>query len=133
MIEVHATTPRLDAALQRLNIKNAMAIRVDNLVLFSGLTGVDLDTGMVVEGDIADQARHALGVFEEILEDIGMTLDHVVKVTCQLRHVEDDFAAWNDVFLDVFDAPYPCRTTTGAPLVVGDIEVEIMAALEPRR
>ena len=118
--------------MARYGIKNSTAIRVDNLIMFSGLTGLDLETGQIVEGDFATQARHALGIFEGILDDLGLTLDHVVKVTCQLRNI-DDFATWNEVFLDVFDAPYPCRTTTGAPLVVGDIEVEITAAVEPRR
>jgi 2-iminobutanoate/2-iminopropanoate deaminase len=132
MIEVHATTPRLQPALSRMGIKNSTAIRVDNLYLFSGLTGVDLDTGQAVPGGIEPQARQALAIFADILEDLGLTLDHVVKVTAQLADI-GDFAEWNDVYLDVFDAPYPCRTTTGAPLVIGDIEVEIMAALEPRR
>ncbi len=116
----------------RYGIKNSTAIRVDNLIMFSGLTGLDLETGAVVEGGFEGQARHALRIFEDILGDLGLTLDNVVKVTCQLRNI-DDFATWNDVFLDVFDAPYPCRTTTGAPLVVGDIEVEITASIEPRR
>ncbi len=118
--------------MARYGIKNSTAIRVDNLILFSGLTALDLQTGQIVEGDFEAQARHTLGIFAGILADLDLSLDHVVKVTCQLRHI-DDFATWNTVFLDVFDPPYPCRTTTGAPLVVGDIEVEITAALEPRR
>lgn len=118
--------------MARLGIKNSTAIRVDNLIMFSGLTALDIETGGIVEGDFEAQARHALGIFEGILDDLGMTLDHVVKVTCQLRNI-DDFAVWNEVYLDVFDPPYPCRTTTGAPLVVGDIEVEITASVEPRR
>lgn len=131
MIEVHASTPRLEEVLGRLNIRNSTAIRVDNLVMFSGMTGVDLETGEVPEG-IEAQARQVLQIFADILDDLGMNFDHVVKVNCQLTDVAD-FAVWNEVFLDVFDAPYPCRTTTGAPLIVGDIEVEITASIEPRR
>ncbi|MDH3680355.1 MAG: Rid family hydrolase [Acidimicrobiia bacterium] len=132
MIEVHATTPRLEAAMARYGIKNSTAIRVDNTIFFSGMTGLDLETGAAVEGGTGAQARHCLGIFAEILGDLGLSLDHVVKVNAQLADI-DDFAEWNEVFLDVFDAPYPCRTTTGAPLVVGDIEIEISASIEPRR
>ncbi len=132
MIEVHSTTPRLEAAMARYGIRNATAIRVDNLIFFSGMTGLDLETGAVVPGGFEAQARHTLRIFADILADLGLSLDNVVKVTCQLRNIED-FAAWNEIYLDVFDAPYPCRTTTGAPLVVGDIELEIMASIEPRR
>ena len=60
------------------------------------------------------------------------TQDHVIKVNAQLSDVSE-FSAWNDVFLDVFDAPYPCRTTVGAALVAGKIEVEIIAAATARR
>lgn len=132
MIEVHAVTPRLQAAMARYGIRNSTAIRVDNTVFFSGLTGLDLETGAPVEGGTAAQARHCLEIFADVLSDLGLSLDHVVKVNAQLADV-DDFGEWNEVFLDVFDAPYPCRTTTGAPLVVGDIEIEITASIEPRR
>ena len=44
-----------------------------------------------------------------------------------------DSAAWNEEYLEVFEAPYPCRTTVTAPPVFGLIEVELIAALEPRR
>lgn len=59
MIRVHASTPRLEKALSRLGIKSATAIQVDNTVYFSGLTGVDLETGLLVPGGTAAQARAA--------------------------------------------------------------------------
>ena len=65
-----------------------------------------------------------------IFQDLGLSMDHVVKVNAQLTDVSE-FSAWNDVFLDVLEAPYPCPV--GAPLVVGKIEVEIVAAAVPRR
>ena len=67
-----------------------------------------------------------------MLADLGLSLDHVIKVNAQPSDVSE-FAAWNEVFLDVFDAPYPCRTTVGAALVAGKIEVEIIAATTARR
>lgn len=132
MITVHASTPSLEAAMARYNIRNSTAIQVGDLIMFSGLTGLDLETGKAIDGGTAEQARHTLGIFSGILKDLGLSLDHVVKVNAHLVNLED-FAAWNEVFLDVFDPPYPCRTTVGAPLVVGLIEIEITACTQPRR
>ncbi len=117
--------------MARYNIKNSTAIQVGDLIMFSGLTGLDFDTGKPIEGGTAAQARHTLEMFAAILGDLGLSLDHVVKVNAHLVNV-DDFGAWNEVFLDVFDPPYPCRTTVGASLVVGLIEVEITASVHPR-
>ena len=95
------------------------------------MTAIDVDTFEVSDGDIATQARVTLENFGLILADIGLSLDHVIKVNAHLTNV-DDFSVWNEVFQDVFRPPYPCRTTVGAPLIVGQIEIEITATTEPR-
>ena len=120
------------AALEHFNVKNSLAIQVGDLYFFSGMTAIDLKTFEVSEADLATQARMTLENFRSMLGDLGLSLDHVIKVNAQLSDVAE-FSAWNEVFLDVFDAPYPCRTTVGAPLVVGKVEVEIIAAAIPRR
>ncbi len=131
MTTVHSSDSA-SAALAKFNIKNSTAIQVGDLYMFSGMTAIDLETFEVCDGDLATQARLTLKNFGAILEDFGLSLDHVVKVNAQLTNV-NDFPLWNEVFLDIFEPPYPCRTTVGAPLVVGDIEVEITAAATPRR
>lgn len=132
MIKVHSSTPKVQAALEQFNIRNATAIQIGDLYVFSGMTAIDLETFKVSEGTLAEQARMTLETFGLILSDLGLSLDHVVKVNAHLVDLED-FPVWNEVFQDVFEPPYPCRTTVGAPLVVGKIEVEITAATEPRR
>ncbi len=132
MIRVHATTPSLAAAMERLNIRNAAAIQVDNTVFLSGLTAVDTETGELIPGGIREHARHTLALYRTILTDIGLSLDHVVKVNAYLADPAD-FAAWNEEYLEVFEPPYPCRTTVTAPPVFGILELELVAALEPRR
>ena len=131
MTTVHSSASA-SAALAKFDIKNSTAIQVGDLYMFSGMTAIDLSTFEVSDGDLATQARMTLENFGLILGDFGLSLDHVVKVNAQLTNI-DDFPVWNEVFLDVFDSPYPCRTTVGSPLVVGDIEVEITAASTPRR
>jgi 2-iminobutanoate/2-iminopropanoate deaminase len=131
MTIIHSS-PSAQAALEHYNVKNSTAIQVGDLYFFSGMTAIDLTTFEVSEADVATQARVTLENFRMMLEDLGLSLDHVVRVNAQLTDVTE-FAAWNEVFLEVFQAPYPCRTTVGSPLVVGKIEVEITAASTPRR
>ena len=131
MTIVHSS-PSVEAAMQHFNVKNATAIQVGDLYFFSGLTAIDLVSLEISLADVRTQARLTLENFNAILEDLNLSLDHVIKVNAQLADV-GEFAAWNEVFLDMFDAPYPCRTTVGAPLVTGDIEIEIVAASIPRR
>ena len=131
MTIVHSS-PSVEAAMQHFNVKNATAIQVGDLYFFSGLTAIDLVSLEVSQADVRTQARLTLENFSAILDDLNLSLDHVIKVNAQLSDV-GEFAAWNEVFLDMFDAPYPCRTTVGAPLVAGDIEIEIVAASNPRR
>lgn len=131
MTIVHSS-PSVEAAMQHFNVKNATAIQVGDLYFFSGLTAIDLVSFEISLADVRTQARLTLENFDAILDDLNLSLDHVIKVNAQLADV-GEFAAWNEVFLDMFDAPYPCRTTVGAPLVAGDIEIEIVAASSPRR
>ena len=131
MTIVHSS-PSVEAAMQHFNVKNATAIQVGDLYFFSGLTAIDLVSLEISRADVRTQARLTLENFNAILDDLNLSLDHVIKVNAQLSDV-GEFAAWNEMFLDMFDAPYPCRTTVGAPLVAGDIEIEIVAASSPRR
>ena len=131
MTIVHSS-PSVEAAMQHFNVKNATAIQVGDLYFFSGLTAIDLVSLEISRAGVRTQARLTLENFNAILDDLNLSLDHVIKVNAQLSDV-GEFAAWNEVFLDMFDAPYPCRTTVGAPLVAGDIEIEIVAASSPRR
>ncbi|MEZ5262572.1 MAG: Rid family hydrolase [Acidimicrobiales bacterium] len=113
MIKVHTTTASLAAAMERLNIRSAAAIEVDNTIFLSGLTAIDTETGELIPGGIREHARHTLELYRTILTDIGLSLDHVVKVNCYLADPHD-FTAWNEEYLQIFEAPYPCRTTVTA-------------------
>ena len=131
MTIVHSS-PSSAAVLDHFNVKNAQAIQVGELYFFSGMTAIDLTTFEISDANLATQARMTFENFRSMLADLGLSLDHVIKVNAQLSDVSE-FAAWNEVFLDVFDEPYPCRTTVGAALVAGKIEVEIIAATTARR
>lgn len=100
------------------------AIVAGDLVFVSGQVPKDPATGQVVDGDVGAQTRQVLANVAAVLAGAGATLDDVVSVTAYLAN-PDDWGAFNEVYRDVFRAPYPTRTTVGAAL--RGILVEISA------
>ena len=88
MTIVH-TSPSTEAALDHFNVKNATAIQVGDLYFFSGLTAIDFETFEISDAPTGAQARLTLENFSAILSDLGLSLDHVVKVNAQLVDVAD--------------------------------------------
>lgn len=130
-MKIVTNLPKIDAAVASFDIRNAICIEVGETILFSGLAGLDMETGALSEGPISKHANDSLDCYEYILKSLGLSLDNVVKVNAFLADTSD-FAEWNETFKARFTAPYPCRTTVGAPLVAGRIELEIIAARTAR-
>lgn len=85
------------------------AVKGTGTLYLSGQVGQDPDTGALVEGDVAEQARQAFRNIEAILNAAGKTLDDVLRVGLYLATM-DDFATVNTVYAETFTAPYPART-----------------------
>lgn len=126
------SVPEIDAVSAGLAIRNGIAIETDDLIVYSGFAGVDFETNAISEGPFEKHARDSIHAYKTILAAQGLTLDNVVKVRCFLQN-PSDYAVWNAIFQDSFTAPYPCRTTVGAPLIVGLIELEFTAARTTRQ
>ena len=95
----------------------------------SGQTPIDPATGALVEGDVETQTRRVFANLESVLAASGRSFDDVVKVNVYLVDMAD-FAAMNDVYASVFDAPHPARTTVavaGLPLGAR-VEIELVAS-----
>ena len=88
----------------------SQATRTGNLVFLSGQTPLDPATGNLVEGDIAVQARQAFDNIKAVVAAAGGTMDDIVRVGLYLTDLSE-FAAVNAVMQDVFQAPYPARST----------------------
>lgn len=131
-MRVLTSLPRIDAAMKSYAIRNAICYEVGELLVFSGFAGIDLATGVMAEGSIAEHANASLDCYAYILENMGLGLDNVIKVNCFLQDPAD-FPDWNETFKTRFAPPLPCRTTVGAPLVTGRIEIEIIAARTRRQ
>jgi len=100
-------------------------------VLFlSGQTPIDASTGELVDGDAEAQTRRVFHNLEQVLTEAGLGWDDVVKVNVYLTSMAD-FAAMNSVYRDIFNEPFPARTTVAVaelPLNAR-VEIELTAAL----
>ena len=110
----------------------SQAINSNGTVYVSGQLPIDPATGEFKEGCIRCKARQSLTNIKHILEESGLTMKDVVKVTVLLTDI-NDFAAVNEVYADFFEPPYPARSAfavaalpKGAP-----IEIEAIAVKEP--
>ena len=77
-----------------------------NLVFLAGV-------GAHFEGDIKAHTKHVLDEIQKKLEEIGSSMEKVLKVNVYLNDLKD-YAAMNEVFLGRFGPEPPVRTTIAA-------------------
>ena len=104
------------------------AVMSGGMLYSSGQIGLDPATGELVAGDVADQTRRVFENLAAVLEAGGKSFSDVVKATVYLADMAD-FAAMNAVYAQVFEYPYPARTTIqAARLPLGAlVEIEVVA------
>ncbi|WNB86413.1 Rid family hydrolase [Cellulomonas sp. ATA003] len=98
------------------------------LLWTAGFGPADPQTGEVPEG-VRDQTRQVLRNVAAVLEEAGLDLGDVVKVTAHLQHLHRDVAGFNEVYAEMVPQPYPVRTTVGSDLADILVEIDVVAAL----
>ena len=106
------------------------AVRVGDLVLLSGMIGLEPGTMRLVPGGTAAEARQTLENIEAVLRAHGLTRRDVVKCTVMMEDIAE-WGAFNAIYAAFFEAPYPARSAFGADgLALGArLEVECIAAM----
>lgn len=106
----------------------SQGIAFGNLVFVSGQLPIDLATGALAEGIVA-QTKASLANLEAVLVAGGASLASVVKTTVFLKNM-DDFAAMNEIYAKAFSSSAPARSTIEvARLPKGAlVEIEAIAA-----
>ena len=108
----------------------SQAVRAGDTVYLSGQIPLDPASGMLVDGDIAAQARRAFDNLQAVCIAAGGSMDQVVRLGLYLTDL-GDFAAINAVMAEYFQAPYPARSTievAGLPRGAG-FEVDAVLVL----
>lgn len=97
----------------------------------AGIVAADIPGGESVLGDVTAESELVMSAIRDMLADIGLGLDRVVKVEAHLADL-NEFPAFNDAYRRFFEeGRYPARTTTESRRLYGGSRVEItcMAAL----
>jgi 2-iminobutanoate/2-iminopropanoate deaminase len=95
-----------------------------DLIFVSGQGPLDPKTQVLVSGSIQEETRRTLENIRNILEDVGSSLNHALKVTAYLGDM-NDFGEFNEIYREFFPANPPARTCIQAGRLPFDIKVEI--------
>ncbi|MFZ2417087.1 MAG: Rid family detoxifying hydrolase, partial [Smithellaceae bacterium] len=103
----------------------SMAVEANGMIFISGQLPVNPSTGEIVTA-IEPATRQVLTNLKTILEENGLSLNHVVKTTIFLKRMTD-FAVVNEIYGGFFaDAP-PARSTIEVSALPRDVPLEIEA------
>ena len=104
--------------------------KTGNLVFVSGQLPIDVKTGEFAGDSIKSQTTQSLENVKAILEEVGMTMDNVLKATVYLKNM-NDFAGMNAVYNTFFNEPYPARAAFEVARLPKDalVEIEVIASL----
>ncbi len=100
------------------------AIQVDNTYWFSGKLGATSETRAMTEGRTAAETHNLMGAFGELLSELGMDFDNVVRATVYLADL-DDFREMNAAYAEYFPGDGPSRVTVEVAGLVGGAAIEI--------
>ena len=101
-------------------------IRAGRLVFASGTTGMDPETGSLVDGGVAEETRQALANLSKVLEAGGSSIGNVMKTTVFMTNLQE-FATMNEAYGEVFADDPPARSTIQVTALPGGASVEIEA------
>nr|WP_150959513.1 Rid family hydrolase [Aneurinibacillus sp. XH2] len=108
------------------------AVKAGDFVYVSGQVGVDPETLELAGERIEEQTARCIRNVELILQEAGLTLDHVIKANV---HLSDGnlIPAFNEVYAQMFQAPYPTRTTVVSGIGKYLIEMDVIAYAPSKR
>ena len=97
----------------------------DRYAYFAGLVAADFPHGLAVLGDVSAETRVVMGAISEMLKEVGLNFEDVVKTEVHLADLSD-FDAMDAAYREYFlPKVYPARTTTESPKLFGGSKVEV--------
>ena len=117
-----------DGPLKELGLPFSESVRAGDLLFLSGQIGSGAD-GKLAPGGISAEANQTLLNIAATLEKRGLGMEDVIKCTVFLADISE-WAAFNEVYMKHFTAPYPARSALGANGLAlnARAEVECIAA-----
>lgn len=103
--------------------------RVDQFAFISAGGSIDVITGKIIGVTIEEQTENTLNNLKKLVEEIGASLDHVVKLGIYLKDIKD-FNRFDSIYRKYFlKGDFPARTTIGCDLWEG-LLIEVDAIVQ---
>jgi 2-iminobutanoate/2-iminopropanoate deaminase len=99
-------------------------VALGDLLFISGQGPMEMGSGKFQNDTLEREARLTLDNLKNILEDVGSSLQDVLKVTVYLADM-DDFGEFNRIYAEYFPVSPPARTCIQAARLPGGIKLEI--------
>jgi 2-iminobutanoate/2-iminopropanoate deaminase len=106
----------------------SQALVAADVLYCSGQVPLDPETGELVEGGIAEQARRCLQNLAAVCKAAGAPLEDAARITIYLTEIES-FPAVNEVYAEFFSEPFPVRSTVGVAALPKGAMVEMDATV----
>lgn len=114
-------TPKAPAPIGPYN----QAVLIKDTLYISGQIPIDPATGKLVEGDIKKETKQSMENLKAILEEAGLSFDHVVKTSIFIKDMHQ-FSEINEVYGTYFNADTaPARETVEVANLPKFVNVEI--------
>lgn len=102
----------------------SQAVKAGDMLYTSGMIPIVPETGLVIDGDAAEQAEQVLKNLKALLESAGASMDKVVKTTVFIKNM-NDFSVINEVYKKYFTTDFPARSCVEVARLPKDVLVEI--------
>lgn len=103
------------------------AILANGTLYISGQIAIHPPTGEIINDSIEAETRQVMTNLSEILENVGMTFDNVVKCSVFVKNMQN-YARINAVYAEYFDeATAPARELVEVSALPKYVNVEVSA------
>jgi 2-iminobutanoate/2-iminopropanoate deaminase len=102
----------------------SQAVASNGTLYVSGQIPLDPSTGDLITSGISDETHRVMKSLQAILEEAGVSLDHVLKCSIFVADM-NDFAAINEVYGSYFGENPPARETVEVSVLPKNVQVEI--------
>ena len=99
-------------------------VALGDLIFISGQGPMDMPSGKFVSATLEQETRLTLDNVRAIIEDVGSSMENVLKVTVYLDDM-DNFAEFNRIYAEYFPSNPPARTCIQAGKLPAGIKVEV--------
>ncbi|WP_457622697.1 RidA family protein [Persephonella sp.] len=104
----------------------SQAVKYESLIFISGQIAIDPETQEFIGGDIVAQTERVMENIKGILEEAGLSFEHIIKTTIYLKDM-NDFQKMNEVYGRYFKKHKPARATVEVSNLPKGALVEIEA------